>query len=345
VTIMVKSARDGGTSLLMPAVLGAVLAALAELVGRFVGKKWSTPVLIALLPPLQAASLLIWPLQLLAGKLRPGPIHAPDEEVIEAAKEEIRVALEDAASEGAIHVDEQEMIKGVLDFRDSEVHEIMTPRTEMECIEVETPMHEVIRIIQGLAHSRIPVIEGVRDRVVGIVHVKDLLPLAGSDQAQEHALRDIMRDPFFVPETKGVRSLLRDFRQQHAQIAIILDEYGGVTGLVTIEDIMEEIVGEIEDEFDREDHESRVREIGPGAIDIDARLPVDEANELLGIALPEDEGYDTVAGFVMERFASVPEKGQELRHDGVLIRVLERDNQRVRRVLLQKLEPEPEESD
>lgn len=344
VTILVTNAPRSGILVLAQAAIGAGLAIVAEMTGRFIGKKWSATTLLVLLPPLQPLSLLIEPLYLFTKRLRANSSGAPDEEVVDAAKEEIRVAVEDAASEGAIHTDEKEMIKGVLEFRDSEVHEIMTPRTEMECIEIETPMPEAIRAIQGLAHSRVPVIEGMRDKVAGIVHVKDLLPLTGSGGAQQTTLRDVMRAPFFVPETKGVRSLLRDFKQRHTQIAIILDEYGGVTGLVTIEDIMEEIVGEIEDEFDREGQENRVRIVGPGAIDVDARLPVDEVNALLDIALPEDEDYDTVAGFVVERFASVPQKGQELRHDGVLIRVLESDNQRVRRVLIRKLEPEAEDS-
>ena len=345
VAIVAKNAGDRGDPLVLHAAVGAAFVVAAELMGRFVGKKWSTTVLIALLPPLQVPSVLIEPLHLLAKKLRAKSADTPDEEVLEAAKEEIRVAIEDAASEGALHLDEKEMIEGVLEFRDSEVREIMTPRTEIECIEVETPMSEAIRTIQSFTHSRIPVYEGVHDKVVGIVHVKDMLPLAGSSGSEQPSLRDVMRAPFFIPETKRVRSLLRDFKQQHAQIAIVLDEYGGITGLVTIEDIMEEIVGEIEDEFDREDHENRIRTLGPGIVEVDARLRVDEVNELLEIELPEDEGYDTVGGFVMERLARVPRKGQEMRHKGVLIRVLDSDNQRVRRLLLQKLEPETRDSE
>ena len=340
IAILARNAAGRDNILLLHVGIGAAFVSLAELAGRFVGKKWATVVLIVLLPPLRLASFVTAPLHLFARSrgVGGGPV-TPDEEVVDAAKEEIRVAIEDAASEGALHLDEKEMIEGVLEFRDSEVHGIMTPRMEMESVEVGTPMAEAIRMVQNFLHSRIPVYERVRDNVVGVVHVKDLLPLAASPGPQQPALRDVMREPFFVPETKGVRSLLREFRQRRAQIAVVLDEYGGVTGLVTLEDIMEEIVGEIEDEFDQEDHESRVVPVGPGAFDVDARLPVDEANELLKIALPEDDSYDTLGGFVMERFASVPRKGQELRYNGILIRVLDSDNQHVRRVLVKKPEP------
>jgi len=324
--------------------MGAVVAAM-ELGGRYVGKRWGTVVLIALLPALQGAWLLAAPLRLARRRRSARAPAEPDEQVVDAAMEEIRVAIEDAASEGAIKADEKQMIEGVLEFEDVEVHEIMTPRTEMECIEVGTALKDSVETIAGFHHSRIPVYEGVQDKVVGIVHLKDLLPLVVRPDAADRSLREVMREPLFVPETKRAVSLLRDFKQRRVQIAIILDEYGGVTGLVTLEDVMEQIVGELEEGSEAEGGEERIRKLGPGTLDVDARLNVSEVNDLLGVDLPEDEDYDTVGGFMMARFARVPEKGRELRHNGVLLRVLDSDERRVRRVLLQRIEPEqPEDS-
>ena len=296
--------------------------------------------LIALLPLLSTASFVVRPFYSLWRKLAKVSPGVPAEGVVEAAKEEIRVAIEDAASEGAIREEQKEMIEGVMEFRDVVVHEIMTPRTDMECMEISTSMAEAVSTILGFNHSRIPLYEKNRDRVVGIVHVKDLLPMANSKDTGDLTLRGVMREPLFVPETQHVGSLLLELKQQHAQMAIILDEYGGVTGLVTIEDIMEEVVGEIEDEFDQEDQENRIRELGPGTLDVDARVRVDEINDLLEIGLPEDEDYDTVGGFVMAQLARVPRVGQEIHYNGVTIRVLDSDKRRVRRLLLTKLGPE-----
>jgi len=314
--------------------------AVAEIGGRLLGKHLSTGVLIVLLPPLQIAWWVTWPFRSVAGNNHDSPAGEPDEHVVDAAMEEIRVAIEDAATEGAIHAEEKEMIEGVLEFEDVEVSEIMTPRTDVECIEVNTPLNKAIQMVGEFHHSRIPIYEGVRDKLVGIVHLKDILGAAARPNADELSLRDVMQKPFFVPETKHALSLLRDFKQHRAQVAVILDEYGGVAGLVTLEDVMEEIVGDIEDEFDEENAESRIRRLGPGTLDVDARTRVDEINELLPIDLPEDEDYDTVGGFVMQRFASVPKKGQEMRHNGVLFRVLDANDRRVLRVLLQRLEPD-----
>jgi len=325
------------------AVIGAALLVAAEMTGRFIGRKWATVALIVLLPPLQCVRVLTLPWRLLAGKTAPAAPPTPNEQVVDAAMEEIRVAIEDAASEGALRADEKEMIEGVLEFEDVELHEIMTPRTEMECIELDTPLPKSIEMAAAFRHSRIPVYEEIRDRVVGILHVKDLLPALAHAEPGKSSLREIVREPFFVPETKRAVSLLRDFKQKHLQIAIVLDEYGGVTGLVTLEDVMEQIVGELEDGSEAQSVEDRVRVLGPGTLDVDARLNVGEVNDLLAADLPEDEDYDTVGGFMMARFASVPKKGAELRHDRLLLRVLDSDDRRVRRVLLQRLDSEPSE--
>ncbi len=321
----------------LPMVSGALAAAVAELIGRLVGKKLSAPVLVAFLPVLQWSWFLMWPVRALTGDDNlPGTSSEKDEQVVDAAMEEIRVAIRDATTEGAIHVDEKDMIEGVLEFEDVQVHELMSPRTEIECLEADLSREEALDELADFHHTRIPVYEEVRDKIVGILHVKDLLPVFARPGDPAFDLREYMRNPFFVPETKRAVSLLRDFQQRHLQIAIILDEYGGVTGLVTLEDVMEQIVGELEEGFEAENIEDRIRTLGGGALDVDARLHVDEINDLMGADLPEDEDYDTIGGYLMTQFASVPAEGEELRQEGLLLRVTESDNRRVLRVLVKR---------
>ncbi|KPK64962.1 MAG: hypothetical protein AMK73_04425, partial [Planctomycetes bacterium SM23_32] len=217
--------------------------------------------------------------------------------MVEAAKEEIRVAIEDGAAEGALEEEEKEMIEGIMKFRDVDVAEIMTPRTDMECLRAEMPLPEAVRALGQFPHSRIPVYEDTLDRILGILYTKDLLSAVAENGGAGRILRDVMREPLFVPETNTVGALLQQFQREHVQIAVVLDEYGGVVGLVTVEDIMEEIVGEIQDEYDQEDTEDRVRRRSSGALEVDARLRIDEVNELLGVDVPEDEDYDTVGGY------------------------------------------------
>ncbi len=337
--VVTRRVPDYGECVILYWLIPAAAAAAAELGGRYAGKRWATPVLAVLLPVLQLPGYT-------ADLIRRGTCdecdsetsqESPDEQVVDAAIEEIRVAVQDAASEGAIHHDERDMIEGVLEFEDVEVQEIMTPRTEMECVNVQAEEEEIRRQIATFHHTRIPVYEDVRDKVIGILHVKDLVSVfVGSTGDREPDVRQLMKNPFFVPETKRAVSLLRDFKQRHLQIAVILDEYGGVTGLVTMEDIMEQIVGELEEGFEAEKIEDRIRVLGGGTLDVDARLHVDEINELLHADLPEDEDYDTIGGFLLAQFASVPQEGERLEYNGVTLEVLEGNDRRVHRVLLRK---------
>ncbi len=323
------------------AVAFAVLG-LAELVARTIGRRWSAGVLRPLLPPLYWLSA---PLRIGAAG-RPNGVQQPDEEpepeVVEAAKEEIRVALEDGTAEGALEAEEKQMIEGILKFRDVDVAEIMTPRTEIESLHADTNLAEALDVLAGFQHSRIPVHEGTLDSVVGIVYMKDVIGIAGKTDIGRATLRDVMRKPFFIPETKTVGPLLQEFQSQHVQIGVVLDEYGGVSGVVSVEDIMEEIVGEIQDEYDQEDHENRIRRRSAGGIDADARVHIDEVNELFELGIPEDEDYDTIGGFVTAHLARVPEPGEEFHVGPVLVRVLQSDERRVKRVFLKLDEAEEE---
>ncbi len=315
-------------------LVSCALLAVAELAGRLVGRRWSAEVLRVALPPL---FLLTAPLRL----FRPAEaqpvqeLEEPEPEVVEAAKEEIRVAIEDGTTEGALEAEEKQMIEGILKFRQVDVGQIMTPRTEIESLEADLEVPRALAALEQFHHSRIPVYEGTLDHVVGIVYVKDLLSAAREDNGEGKTLREVMREPFFAPETQGLGRLLQQFQERRVQIAVALDEYGGVSGVVTVEDIMEEIVGEIEDEYDEELPEERVSLRSDGGIEADARVRIDELNEQFDLDIPEDEGYDTVGGFVTAGFARVPEPGEEMTMNRLRVSVLESDQRRVLRVLLQ----------
>jgi len=326
------------------AALGVAVAllVLAEVVARLIGRKWSAGVLVGALPILYVVSYPVRP-GAWSGTEAPEPEEEPEPEVVEAAKEEIRVAIADGTTEGALEVQEKHMIEGILRFGDVDVGQIMTPRTEIEYIEADVPLREAMKTLAAFHHSRIPICEETLDEVVGILYVKDLLALLERGDSTQLPVRRIARSPLFVPETNTVDLLLQQFRDQHIQIAVVLDEYGGTSGIVTVEDILEEIVGEIEDEYDQEESENRIRVRSSGGVEVDARVRIDEINEMFDLDIPDDEDYDTVGGFVTDRFGRVPDAGEEHRENGLLARILQSDERRVRRVFLKRIEPEKAE--
>ena len=319
--------------------VGGLVAAhvlfLTELPARWAGRKWSTGVLVVMLAPLWYASMIIVPFRMVREKLTGYEPEELPEDAVAAAEEEIRVAIEDGTTEGALDTDEKQMIKGILQFRDVQVSQILTPRTEMECLELGTSLLEAVEQIKDFVHSRVPVYKETRDVVAGIVYVKDLLPALTADNPQSVKLSDIMREAYFVPETKRAGELLREFQERHIQIAMVVDEYGGVNGLVTVEDVTEEIVGEIEDEYDVENHEERIKRLSPTRLEVDARVHIHEINEMLDIELPEDEDYDTMGGFVMARCARVPAAGEKVTYNGLTVETLQSDARTVKRLLLE----------
>jgi putative hemolysin len=263
---------------------------------------------------------------------------------------ELMSVVEEAQEEGQFDQRESEMIQAVVQFRNTTVEQIMTPRTEVEALEVTNNLGEVTRFIRQCRHSRIPVYEESLDHVIGVFYIKDLMRwLAGEGQksGKPFELRAILRPALFVPETKTIRELLNELIARKVHVAMVADEYGGTAGLVTLEDIVEEIFGEIQDEYEQgvEDlpeirvlHQAR-------AAEIDARASVRDANDALrslGIELPESEDYDTVAGLVTTRLGRIPSPGETLQIDGALITISEAEPTRVSRVRLEVKAPEPE---
>ncbi|TWT88360.1 Magnesium and cobalt efflux protein CorC [Pseudobythopirellula maris] len=257
----------------------------------------------------------------------------------ETLEEEIRTIVNEGHREGLLEEDAREMIEGVMELADADVAEIMTPRTDMHMIHVDMTWDEMLTDITEFGHTRVPAYGESRDDIFGVVYVKDLLPeLAKGPGEPRSTIRELARKAVFVPQTKKVNDLLEMFQQMRTHIAIVLDEYGGVSGLVTIEDALEEIVGEIVDEYD-EDVEVEILTLGPGVCEAVGRAHVDEINQAMGLELPEGQDYDTIAGFVFSEFGRLPTSGESLVWQGsVRLTVLEARRRRIERVRLERVD-------
>jgi CBS domain containing-hemolysin-like protein len=247
------------------------------------------------------------------------------------SSEELQYLLDQGKESGALETNEHELIKNVFDFNDRVVKNIMVPRTKISGIELSTPHKEVLDIIIREGYSRIPVYDETIDKIVGIVHAKDILPLLAENK--ECILKEIIRKPYFIPETKKINDLLSELQLKRIQIAIVLDEFGGTAGMVTAEDIVEELVGDIQDEYDEE--KPIVEKVSANEFIIDATASIYDVNEYLPHDLPEDGDYDTVAGLVSEIFGKIPDVGEASEFNGYIITILKKADQNVESVKLE----------
>ena len=238
-------------------------------------------------------------------------------------------------AEEELHEDQRKMIRAVLALHQSTVKEIMVPRTDFTALSVTATFQEVLQLLVTSGRSRIPLYAGTIDSIVGVLYAKDVLSLVDTP-SESFDIRQIAREPYFVPETKKVRELLQDFRGKNVHFALVVDEYGGVEGLVSLNDILEEIVGEIEDEF--EAPEQDISLIDEREAIIDGAVPIDEVNEALKIDL-EGNGFETIGGFVLHHMGRIPKAGEELETDGIAIEVLATVRRRVRKIRIRKLDP------
>lgn len=261
-----------------------------------------------------------------------------DDPESDEVEREILDAVRHGETRGAVDATETEMIRSVMVLDETSVGEIMTPRTDIVGISADSERDQVLSVIRMDGHSRIPVYEGTVDHVIGILYARDLLV---SDES-EFSLRQKMRDVTFVPETKDLASLLREFQANRVHIAIVLDEYGGTAGLVTIEDILEELVGEITDEHD-EPPIPPIQHIDDRTTEVDARLRVDEINDELDLSLPEDDAYDTIGGFVLSKMGRIPRANESFVEGDVRIEVVEAADRVVNRLRIRRLEPVAED--
>ena len=275
--------------------------------------------------------------------------HAEDEDAFE---EEIRTIVTEGHREGRLEEDAREMIEGVIELQEVVVSEIMTPRTDMRCISDTLSWEEMLQIVTSSTHSRIPVYKETRDDIVGVIHTKNLLrEVALNSPEQRRPWTELMSEPLFIPETKPVDTLLQEFQNARPKgsdsddrakghLAIVLDEYGGVAGIVTLEDILEEIVGEITDEHDTIATDEEITELSPDVFDVLGKVRIDDLNEQLDLHLPEEEDYDTVAGFIFSTLGHVPEEGEsvDFEHEGKKVRltVVSVTRRRIERVRVER---------
>ncbi len=253
-------------------------------------------------------------------------------------EKEIQQIIDEGEQRGLISEDEGEMIQGIFSFRDTIAREIMVPRTDTVYAEAETKLTEIIRIIIESGHSRIPIYQDNIDNIVGTLHAKDLLPFWGTEDI---AIREIMRSPYFIPETKKISEVLKDLRDNKSHMAIVIDEYGGTAGILTLEDIIEEIIGEIMDEYD--DEQKLIIEHEDGSIIVNARLDVDKLEDFLQIELPEGD-FESVGGFIISLIGKVAEVNEKILYNDIEILIEAATNRKIDRVRIRKLGKEvPEE--
>lgn len=254
------------------------------------------------------------------------------------SSEELQYLLEQGKESGALNIAEHELIKNVFDFNERVVKNIMVPRTKISAIEVDSPEEELLHTIISEGYSRIPVYEESIDKIVGIVHAKDILPLLV--ERKDLVLKEIIRKPYFIPETKKINDLMAEFQQKRMQIAIVLDEFGGTAGMVTLEDIMEELVGEIQDEYDEE--KPIVEKVSDTEYVVNAAASVYDVNEYLPHDLPESPDYDTVSGLVSSLFDKIPDVGERKEFHGYNFTILKKTQQNIEFVKLELLIQENE---
>ncbi len=251
-------------------------------------------------------------------------------------EEDISYLIDLGHREGAIEKHEEELLHSVIDFSNTTVREIMIPRTEMVAVETDVERDELVNLAINAGHSRIPVYEESIDNIVGIFYAKDLIKMPGAGKPFQ--LSTSLRSPMFVPEVMSISDLLREMQRVKTHMAIVVDEYGGTSGIVTLEDILEEIVGEIHDEYDSE--ESQFRVLSGGKMLADGRISIHDLGEQLGVEFPESDLYETLGGFLTVRAGKLPANGMKLRWNHFDFTIKEADQRRIRRVEIERVKDE-----
>lgn len=253
-------------------------------------------------------------------------------------REDLIQLLRDSEQRDILDGDAVAMIEGVLAVSEMQVRDVMIPRSQMVVVERDDSMVEFLPTIIESAHSRFPVIGDNRDEVIGILLAKDLLPFATACDFDGFNIRELLRPVLIIPESKRLNVLLKEFRASRNHMAIVVDEYGGVAGLVTIEDVLEQIVGEIEDEHDFDADESNILDIGNGEYTVRALTPVEDFNEELAVSF-SDEEFDTIGGVVMGALGHLPKRDETLELEGFSFRVLRADNRRIHLLRVRRIGP------
>jgi putative hemolysin len=333
--------KEGGADTIALIVVTVILALFtiifAELVPKTLALANTERVAIALSLPIDFLSRALGPLIKLLTGITAAITRLFGADVSNEAQitaEELRLIVERGGEQGVLEAEEEQMINSIIELGERRLHEVMIPRIAIVALPAAATLEEAIDKVVDEGHSRIPVYEESIDEVVGILYAKDLLPFLKSSSGPRPAVRSLLRPPVFVPESMTIDDLLHEFQRRKVHIAIVLDEYGGTAGLVTIEDLLEEIVGEIQDEYDTE--EPMVVRLSEDEARVDGRADVDDLAELfdLNLGLEDADEYDTVGGLIYHRIGGVPSPGDRIDVDGLTLTVESTDGRRVGKVLV-----------
>jgi putative hemolysin len=330
----------GASFLIAFLVLSYLSVVVGELVPKSIALQKSEALAVALAIPLAWLGRIMHPLVWVLDRSASGIarlLGVPPAPAGAAAhtEEDIRYFVAEAEDVGAIETAEEEMVYKVFDFADKEAHEVMVPRPQVLALSVDLPTQEALAAVIDSPYTRYPVFRGSIDDVLGILHVRDLFKALYDRGIENVMLEELVRPAYVVPETKDLAALLAEFRKTNQHMAIVVDEYGGVAGIVTLEDLLEEIVGEIEDEYDLPDES--VERLADGRIRIDGTFPIDDFNEEFGRDLPQED-FHTVAGFVFGQLGRAAAEGDEVVWDGVRFNVVEVDGPRIGRLEIDFIE-------
>ncbi|MFP4660711.1 MAG: hemolysin family protein [Halanaerobiales bacterium] len=253
------------------------------------------------------------------------------------SEEEIRRFVNVSEKEGVIKRTERKMINSIFEFDDTTVREVMVPRIDMVGIEENASIRELVKLAIEKGHSRIPVFQETIDRIIGIIYVKDLLQLLIDNEDENIMVKEYLRPAYFIPESKKINELLTEMRKRKVHISIVLDEYGGTAGLITIEDLLEEIVGDIQDEYDLEP--KQIEFLNDHEILLDARIDIDELNEILPESILDEENYETISGFILYQLGYLPKKGEKLEIENFTIEIVELSEHRLEKIKIISEQP------
>jgi len=318
---------------------------VGELVPKAVALRYSERTALAVSTPVRTFFVVMGPLVWVLQRstellLRAFGLQPPGAEGIVHSEAELKMLVSESTERGEIEEGEQEMLYKVFDFADKEVTDVMVPRPQVVALSVDLPPEQALQAVLQSPYTRYPVYRGSLDQIVGVLHVRDLIEAMHERGIASVQLEELLRPAYMVPETKDLAALLTEFRKQNQHMAIVLDEYGNTEGIVTLEDVLEEIVGEIEDEFDLPDES--VERVDENTIRIDGTFPIDDFNEQFGRNLPQED-YHTVAGFVFGLLGRAAEVGDECEADGLRFRVDEVEGTRIQRLTVTFLPPPAEQ--
>ncbi len=292
----------------------AVILLFSEIIPKIVAVKNAISFACITALPLQVFVVIFRPVSFLFEKLTRGlsAITGIHKEVPFVNEDELKTLIQVGEDKGTLDKSEREMIHSIFEFRETMSKEVMIPRMDMIAVDRDTPMEEVLALVESQGHSRIPVYKETIDNIIGILYVKDLLAFSQSED-QVKSLTNLLRKPYFVPESKLIDELLREFQKERIHMAIVVDEYGGTAGLVTLEDVIEEIVGEIRDEYDQE--KPLVKEINADEWLVDGKINIEELNEALEVNLPAEEDFETLGGFILSQLGAIPKEKEVIQFE------------------------------